>query len=138
MIKRYTIRTKKEVELIDITREVAWAIAEAKVEQGIASVFTRHTTTAVFINEMESGLLRDYLTLLEKLAPPRAGYAHDRIDSNAHAHLRSMLLGSSVTIPVLEGKPVLGTWQRIIFAELDGPRERSFLVSVVRSREWSR
>ncbi len=133
MIKRYTIRTRKDVELIDITREVAEAVAEAKVEHGLASVYTKHTTTAIFINEAESGLLQDYLTLLEKLVPAHGGYAHDRIDSNAHAHLRSMLLGSGVTLPVIEGKPALGTWQRILFAELDGPRQRSFLVSVVKA-----
>ncbi len=132
MIKRHTIRTRKEVELIDITRQVAEVVAEAKVEQGLACVYTKHTTTAIFINEAESGLLQDYLALLEKLAPPRAGYAHDRIDSNAHAHLRSALLGCSVAIPVVDSRLALGTWQRVLFAELDGPRERSFIVSVVR------
>ncbi|WP_456475037.1 secondary thiamine-phosphate synthase enzyme YjbQ [Candidatus Pyrohabitans sp.] len=132
MIKRYTIKTGKRVELIDITGEVAGAVREAKVEQGLVNVYTRHTTTAIFINEAEGGLLRDYLALLEKLVPARAGYAHDRIDSNAHAHLRSMLLGSSVSIPVVEARPALGTWQRILFAELDGPRQRSFLVSVAK------
>jgi len=133
MIRKYTIRTRREVELIDITSQVAEAVAEARVEQGLACVYTKHTTTAIFINEAESGLLRDYLDLLEKLAPPHAGYAHDRIDSNAHAHLRSMLLGSSVTIPVVDSRLALGTWQRVLFAELDGPRERSFLVSVIKA-----
>ncbi|NOZ59183.1 MAG: YjbQ family protein [Euryarchaeota archaeon] len=133
MIEKFRIRTTERVELIDITSEVEDAVARAKVEEGIASVFTRHTTTAVFINEAESGLLRDYLALLERLVPPRAGYEHDRIDSNAHAHLRSMLLGSSVSIPIANSRLALGTWQRVLFAELDGPRERSFFVSVVRA-----
>jgi len=133
MIVKFRIRTTRGVELIDVTPRVEEALSRAKVEEGIASVFTRHTTTAVFINEAEGGLLRDYLELLEKLVPPRAGYEHDRIDSNAHAHLRSMLLGSSVSIPIVGSRLALGTWQRVLFVELDGPRDRSFFVSVVRA-----
>ena len=69
--------------------------------------------------------------MLERLIPPSAGYDHDRIDNNADAHLKAVLLGSSETVPVIDGKTVLGTWQRIFFAELDGPRHRSINVTVL-------
>jgi secondary thiamine-phosphate synthase enzyme len=73
----------------------------------------------------------DILNMLERLIPPSAGYAHDRIDNNADAHLKAVLLGSSETIPLIDGKLVLGTWQRIFFVELDGPRHRFVNVSML-------
>ncbi|HNR58423.1 MAG TPA: secondary thiamine-phosphate synthase enzyme YjbQ, partial [Methanothrix sp.] len=90
-----------------------------------------HTTTGIIINEAESGLVADLLRRLASLAPPRNGYLHDRIDDNAHAHLQAVLLGNSRTIPVEEGCLALGTWQRVLFVELDGPRRRSVLIKVL-------
>jgi secondary thiamine-phosphate synthase enzyme len=76
------------------------------------------------INEAEPGLIQDATKLMASLVPEGAGYQHDKMDSNAHAHLQAMLLGNSAVMPVDGGKPVLGTWQRVLFIELDGPRRR--------------
>ena len=84
-------------------------------------IFTKHTTTGIIINENEAGLKSDILTLLNELIPKGKGYLHDRIDNNAHAHLRAVVLGSSVTIPIKRGALALGTWQSILFVECDGP-----------------
>lgn len=77
--------------------------------------------------------MSDILELLEKLVPAHAGYAHDRIDNNADSHLKAVLFGSSEMIPVVDGRPVLGTWQSIFLAEFDGPRTREVTVTVLSS-----
>ncbi len=128
--KAISLSTSRATQFIDITGEVEKALRESGIKEGIATVYTRHTTTAVFVNEGESGLLRDYKRLLS-LVPEGAGYEHDRIDRNAHAHLRAVLLGGSVAIPVVNGGLDLGTWQRVFFAELDGPRQRRVVVQVI-------
>lgn len=79
----------------------------------------------------ETGLKSDILALLNGLIPKGKGYLHDRIDNNAHAHLRSVVLGSSVTIPIEKGDLTLGTWQSIFFVECDGPRRREVYVKVI-------
>ncbi len=126
-----TVRTERRVQLVDITDDVREAVSKSGVEEGIVHVFSRHTTAAVIVNEPESGLLRDVVNKLEELVPEGAGYEHDKVDNNADSHLRAILLGSSVTLPVAGGEPVLGTWQSILFVELDGPRTRRVLVTVV-------
>ncbi len=126
-----TVRTERRVQLVDITDDVREAVSESGVEEGIVHVFSRHTTAAVIVNEPESGLLRDVVNKLEDLVPEGAGYEHDKVDNNADSHLRAILLGPSVTLPVAGGEPVLGTWQSILFVELDGPRTRRVLVTVV-------
>lgn len=126
------INTGKEVEVIDMTSYVEEALRENSIEQGICLIYTLHTTTGIVVNEAESGLILDMTRLMASLAPQSAGYLHDRNDGNAHAHLRAMLLGNSAVIPV-EGKSlVLGTWQRILFVELDGPRKRWVCVKFIK------
>ncbi|AEH24138.1 secondary thiamine-phosphate synthase enzyme YjbQ [Pyrococcus yayanosii] len=132
MVEKISFRTSREVEIIDITGKVADIVKRSGVGSGIALVFTKHTTTAVIINENEPGLLGDLEELLSRLVPRGAGYRHDRIDDNAHSHLRGILLGPSVAVPVEEGRLLLGTWQRILFVELDGPRNREVYVKVCR------
>lgn len=126
------IDTNLAVELIDITDYVIAEVNKSSIRNGICVVSTPHTTTAIIINENEPGLLSDMFNLLNKLVPPGAGYNHDRIDNNADSHLRAMLLGSSETIPIIDGKLVLGTWQRIFFVELDGPRQRKANITLIR------
>jgi secondary thiamine-phosphate synthase enzyme len=130
-MERIELRTKESTELIDITDEVKRIVRAKGVDSGICVVFTRHTTTGIIINENETGLRNDILRLLDELVPCGKGYLHDRIDSNAHAHLRAVLLGSSVTIPIENDSMTLGTWQSIIFVECDGPRRREVFVQVV-------
>lgn len=127
------IKTGKRIELIDITDRVKEQLHENGVQNGICVISTKHTTTSVIVNENESGLISDILELLKKLVPAHAGYAHDRIDNNADAHLKAVLLGSSETLPIIDGNLHLGTWQSIFLAELDGPRTREVTVTVISS-----
>jgi secondary thiamine-phosphate synthase enzyme len=125
------LATNKRIELKNITREVAQAVERAKIKRGIVNIFTPHTTTAIIINEGEMGLLKDFEAVLQSLIPSGKGYLHDLIDSNADSHLRAIILGSSITIPIQNGNIALGSWQSIFFVELDGPRERTIRVSVI-------
>jgi secondary thiamine-phosphate synthase enzyme len=125
------IDSGKPVEVMDITPSVQEALRESKVIDGICLVYTLHTTTGLTVNEADPALIKDILNLLERVAPQGAGYLHDRSDGNAHAHLRAALLGSSVVIPVEQKRLVLGSWQRILFFELDGPRRRKVYIKAV-------
>ncbi|WP_406661501.1 secondary thiamine-phosphate synthase enzyme YjbQ [Methanolobus sp. ZRKC3] len=126
------IETSRRVELIDITDVVKEAVETSDILNGICVISTTHTTTSIIVNENESGLRDDILNLLERLVPPSAGYQHDRIDDNADSHLKAVLLGSSEAIPIIDGKLVLGTWQSIFFAEMDGPRHRKVNIMIIR------
>jgi secondary thiamine-phosphate synthase enzyme len=125
------INTRKPVDVIDITALVQQYLQETGLESGICLVYTFHTTTGLAVNEADGALMRDIINFLEKLAPEGAGYQHDRSDGNAHAHLRATLLGNSVALPIEQNRLLLGTWQRILFFELDGPRRRSVLVKAI-------
>jgi secondary thiamine-phosphate synthase enzyme len=124
------VNTSERVEIQDITLEVDTMLKNSGVKEGLLNVYSRHSTSAVVINENETGLLRDFQLALQKLVPEGAGYQHDRIDNNADSHIRGFLLGGSQTIPVENGKMMLGTWQSIFFVELDGPRQRKLTVTV--------
>lgn len=129
--KKLSVRTASSTHLINITRSVEKVVEESGVKNGIAVIFSHHTTLAIYVNEDEEGLKRDLSTLMEKLVPRGAGYSHDIVDSNAHSHLRSILLNPSLTIPVVDGRLATGTWQSIFLAEFDGPRERRYTVQVI-------
>jgi len=126
------LNSRKEVEVIDMTSYVEKAVQESRIEQGICLIYTLHTTTGIVVNEAEPGLIRDMTKLMASLVPQGAGYLHDRFDNNAHAHLQAMLLGNSVVIPVEGRRLILGTWQKILFVELDGPRQRMVYVKIIR------
>jgi len=125
------VNTSKRTELIDITGNVKRHVTESGVKNGICIVSTMHTTTAIIINENEKGLVEDILSVLENIVPQGAGYQHDRIDNNADSHLKAVLLGNSESIPVRDGRLVLGTWQSVFLAELDGPRKRNIDITVI-------
>ena len=125
--KSLKINSNSHFQIIDITSEIKTAFneindGEDNIEKGILTVFTKHSTSAIVVNENERGLLNDFESILEDLIKDKNGYAHDVIDNNAASHLKSFLLGSSETIPIINGKIDLGTWQSIFFIELDGPR----------------
>lgn len=128
--KKIQIRTNTSFELIDISSEVKDFIRKNDISNGFILVHTRHTTTGLLINENENRLLSDIKNTLEKLVPRGAGYKHDQIDNNAHSHIIATLLGNSLSIPIVDGNMELGTWQSIIFVELDGPRNRSVILQV--------
>jgi len=125
------IDTRKPVDSIDITAHVAKALLESGVQSGICLVYTLHTTTGLTVNEADAALMIDILNFLENIAPEGANYRHDHGEGNAHAHLRAVLLGNSVIIPVGQNRLAMGAWQRILFIELDGPRRRRISVKVV-------
>ncbi len=125
------IDTKKRIEAIDITQSIKNALIGLGAESGICLAYTLHTTTGIIINEAEGGLIQDIIRLMSSLVPEGIGYTHDRSDGNADAHLRAVLLGNSVVVPIEKGMPVLGTWQRILFIELDGPRHRNVYVKAI-------
>ena len=108
-------------------------LKESGIADGICVISTRHTTSSIIINENERGLKNDLLDTLENLIPENKSYAHNQIDNNAHAHLRAVVLGMSEIIPIEDGHPVIGTWQRIFFVELDGPRNRSVNIKIIES-----
>jgi len=132
--KRLSFDTKGEVQMVDITGEVSSAVKESGLKSGLACIFTPGSTCAVTTTEYEPGLLRDIPEALEKLAPRNKDYRHDERwgDGNGHSHVRASLLGPSITIPFEGGKLSLGTWQQIVFVELDTrPRSREVIVKVV-------
>ena len=120
-IKNHSIKinTNKNFEIIDITSKINELI---DVERGIISIFSRHSTSAIVVNENESGLLSDLEFTLNNLITDKFTYQHDRIDDNAKSHLKSFLLSSSECLPIKNGRLDLGTWQSVFFIELDGPR----------------
>ena len=124
------IRTKAKREMIDLTARVADIVAGAEVSEGLCSVYTPHATAAIVVNENDDpNVCVDVLDALDRLIP--AGiWRHDRVDGNAASHIQAAILGPGETIPVQDGKLMLGTWQAIMLVELDGPRERRVVVTV--------
>ena len=120
-VKSYSLKldTNKQFEIIDITSRINELI---DINEGIISIFSRHSTSAIVVNENEKGLLADFEFTLENLITDKYSYSHDRIDNNARSHLKSFLLSSSESLPVKNQKLDLGTWQSVFFIELDGPR----------------
>ncbi|NJE62460.1 secondary thiamine-phosphate synthase enzyme YjbQ [Thermococcus sp. 21S7] len=133
MLFEVKVSTGERFHIVDITEQIQHLVWKSDVTSGIAVVFTAHTTTGLIINENEEGLIQDIRAKMKELIPKGAGYAHDRIDSNAHSHLRAtLLLNPEVVVPIENGELLLGTWQRILFIELDGPRHRRVLVKICR------
>ena len=124
------IETTDRVEILDIT-DLVEAAVPVTADAGLCSVFVSHTTAGLAVNEAEPGLLQDIESTLERLIPGEESYDHDRIDDNADAHLRNLLLQSSVTLPIRDGALALGTWQSVLFVESDGPRTRTVTITVV-------
>jgi secondary thiamine-phosphate synthase enzyme len=132
MIREVILKdTQKKTEFYDLTPDVQKIINAHAIQNGTVLVKTNHTTTAVFLNEKEEGLLYDLDVWLEKIVPRDAYYRHDDFVHrgsdeservNAVSHLKAMILGSEVTVAIVDGKLSLGTWQAIMFAELDGGR----------------
>jgi secondary thiamine-phosphate synthase enzyme len=125
------IATSSRLEFNDITRQIEAVLNKTGIKEGLLNIYSPHSTSALIVNENESGLISDFQETLKKLVPQAAGYQHDRIDNNADSHIRGFLLGCTQTIPVEEGSMMLGTWQSIFFVELDGPRQRKLTITVI-------
>lgn len=129
-MQSFSISTHSRTQLLDVTGQVQEVVSNSAVREGVCVVFVPHTTAGVTINENADPSVRgDIEEALDKLVPWRAGYRH--AEGNSAAHIKSTLVGSSVHIPVTEGRLAFGTWQGIYFCEFDGPRSRRFYVAVV-------
>lgn len=121
--------TKGEMEFVDLTDKVQEAVAKSGVKNGIVHVFAPHATGVLILTENEYGLLGDIRVFLQKLVPEDEGYNHP---SNAHAHLRSVLLPPDKTLPVIDGHAEFGTWQSLMFVETDvHPRRRTVVIQIL-------
>jgi|SRR5579863_9446241 secondary thiamine-phosphate synthase enzyme len=131
--RRIGLTTREHNAMVDITEHVRGVVSESGVREGVCTVFTRHATAAVTINEnADPNIGADFLSSLRKLVIEHDGWLHDRVDNNAAAHIKSALVGPSESIPIERGELSLGTWQNVFFCEFDGPRsERSVVVVVV-------
>ncbi len=136
----FNIRTEKGPQFIDITDRVEDAARESWVANGFAVVFSRHTTAAIRINENEPALLGDMERMLEGIAPSCAEYKHNEFAHafstngerpNGHSHCQHLLLGASEAVPIVDGRLVVGRWQRIFLIELDHGRDREVVVQLV-------
>lgn len=128
------IKTKKETEIVDITDDLQKIVDKSKIKNGISCLFVSGSTGAITTAEYEPGLMKDLPDTLERIAPKNMYYKHHETwhDDNGHSHVRASLIGPSITVPVKEGKLVHGTWQQIIFMELDTrPRNRIITVQVL-------
>ncbi|WP_396612898.1 secondary thiamine-phosphate synthase enzyme YjbQ [Haloferax sp. S1W] len=127
MRRTFDIQTERRLQAIDITQQVSDALpADA---DGVCTVFSRHTTAGVCVNEAESRLLGDIETMLADSVPDD-GWDHDALDGNADSHLRALLVGNGVSIPVVDGDVDLGRWQSVLLVECDGPRTRTVTVAM--------
>ena len=122
------IDTGKKFEIIDITSRINELI---DVDEGIVSVFSKHSTSAIVVNENEPGLLNDLEFTLDNLITDKYSYLHDKIDDNAKSHFKSFLLSSSETLPIKNAGLDLGTWQSVFFIELDGPRKNRTITLII-------
>ncbi|OGE81046.1 MAG: hypothetical protein A2826_01305 [Candidatus Doudnabacteria bacterium RIFCSPHIGHO2_01_FULL_43_23] len=139
--KNIELETKKQFEIIDLTKQVEAVLKESKIDKGLVSIYSTHTTAGIRINHFEQLLLQDIMKLMYRVAPIENNYAHDLFEirnemqsgerSNGHAHVKAFLLGSSETIPVSDQKMLLGYRQSIFFVELDGPRKKRRCVVTV-------
>lgn len=132
----FTVSTRQKQELIDITDHIESLVTKSKIKDGIVSVYALHATAAIIINEnYDPNICLDFLDAINRCIPEKAGYRHDSIDGNAAAHIKAGMLGPSETIPLKDGKLLLGTWQSIMLVELDGPKsKRNINVEIISCR----
>jgi secondary thiamine-phosphate synthase enzyme len=121
--------TKGEIDFIDLTEKVQEVVSKSHVKEGIVHIFAPHATGVIVLTEHDWNLLEDIKEVLEKLIPKQATYRHP---SNAHSHLRSMFLPPDKTLPIIDGKLVLGTWQSLLFLETDvHQRRRTVIIQIL-------
>jgi secondary thiamine-phosphate synthase enzyme len=142
LTRTLNLRTSKGPQFIDITDQVTQVTHGSAIANGFAIVFARHTTAAVRINENEPMLIGDMEEFLKRVAPVHARYNHNDLahdaangrddeEPNGHSHCQQLLLGASEAIPIVEGRLLLGQWQRLFLVELDRAREREVVVQLV-------
>ncbi len=129
MIRHINVKTRSRTEFIDITSDVQDLVDKSGIKNGVCRVYVPHTTAGVTINEgADPSVVRDIQTALTKLIPHRGDYKH--VEGNSDAHIKTTLVGSSLTVIIDEGKLLLGTWQAIFFCEFDGARSRKVILKL--------
>jgi secondary thiamine-phosphate synthase enzyme len=132
--KRIHVDSKGEADLVDLTEDVEKAVQESKLQGGVVTLFVQGSTGALTTMEYEEGLLKDLPIALERIAPKKAVYQHEQRwhDGNGHSHVRASLIGPSISIPFVTGRLTLGTWQQIVFVELDTrSRSREIVAQII-------
>ena len=125
----YSFSTRGEIDFIDLTDKVQETVSQSGIKNGLVHVFAPHATGILILTESEYGLLNDIKAFLEEIIPKHGAYTHP---SNAHAHLRSVLLPPDKTMPVIDGRVEFGTWQSLVFVETDvHPRRRTVIIQVI-------
>jgi secondary thiamine-phosphate synthase enzyme len=127
-------RTHREGEILDITDQIQRVVASSSLKNGVAALFVPGSTGALTTIEFEPGLLADFPLALERIAPKNTSYEHENRwhDGNGHSHVRASMLGPDLSVPFLDKRLALGTWQQIVFLELDvRPRDRTVIVQLV-------
>lgn len=127
---KLVINTKNKQEVLDITDKVNEEIKRLGIKEGVANLFVTHTTAALTTADLDPGTDQDYLDAFEKIIP-RLEYKHPHDPSHMPDHILSSLIGTSLTLPVENGELVLGTWQRVVLIEFDGPRERQVVLNFI-------
>jgi secondary thiamine-phosphate synthase enzyme len=134
LTKYFTVKTKGDTDILDITGQVGKALKEAQLKNGILTVFVPGSTAGITTTEYEPGLLADLPATFEKLAPKAGEYKHNLTwgDGNGYAHVRAALLKSFFTVPFVDGEMILGTWQQIILVDFDNRRrQREIVVQII-------
>jgi secondary thiamine-phosphate synthase enzyme len=127
--EKIVFSTKGEIDFKDLTSKVNEVVRKSKIKNGLIHVFAPHATGVLILTEHEPSLDMDVKDFLEKIVPKQGGYRHP---SNAHSHLRSMLLSPDKTLPVIDGQAIFGTWQSLVFVETDVyPRQRTIIMQVI-------
>ncbi|CUS77725.1 secondary thiamine-phosphate synthase enzyme [Candidatus Kryptonium thompsonii] len=127
-----TFNTKNKREIINITDKVNEALKKSGIKEGFCLVSAMHVTAGVFVNDDEDGLIEDLTEWLEKLAPFNPNYKHHRTgETNADAHLKSLLIHHEVIIPVTDGRLDFGPWQQVFYAEFDGQRKKRVIIKII-------
>jgi secondary thiamine-phosphate synthase enzyme len=129
--KTIKVSSNSRNDLVNITSKIRETIRNEHFKSGLVNVFVKHTTCGIIVNEAEAGLIEDIKNHLIKMVPYKAGYKHDNIDSNADAHIKSIIVNPSLTIPIANNDLILGTWQSLFLYELDGPRNRSLQLTFI-------
>ncbi len=130
----FTVATERAKQSVDVTDSVREVLRRAGLGEGLCHVMVLHSTAAIVVNETDDpNIGSDIVAALDRAIPDHAGWLHDRIDDNAHSHIKAAILGPAETLAVSGGDLVLGTWQRIILMEFDGPRKRRVHVKLLPS-----
>ncbi len=135
-MKSYTdyleFSTRKRREYVNITSDIEKALSKSGIEEGLILVSAMHITAGVYVNDAESGLIADIDEWADRLAPKGPDYRHHRTgEDNGDAHLKNLLIGSQVTLPVTAGRIDFGPWQQVYYAEFDGRRRKRVLIKII-------